>query len=313
MKKKDRNLLIVVLAVVVIFFAYQQGYFTNLNVTPPAQGGISVHTPVTFTLMDNVAGAAITTQNIIIYHNGLATETVQTDAHGQIATSLSYDSGEVLNCYVADGNAHYWTTVTLPKETQTQVDNNANMQVTINGYTAETYTGIVVCGSSSYATASSYNRTGGANATPTFSFDWNGVTNNKAMLAGSFDPLYNIQPQTMLFAVFNSTSIISTSGFDGSYIVGSSKVFYKTLNDNDFTYQTVGSTIVHSGSGAAVFALDTSSLPAVGTANCTMALYIFAYANADYAINHSASGATATAYGPLAIQLLTETITLNNG
>jgi len=312
MKKNDKNLMYIGIAAVAVFFLWQGGYLANLNTSPPVTTGtVAVHDNVQVTLMDHIAGAALTSKTILLYQNGLETESLTTDSHGQATSSLQYDSGAPLQAYIADGNAHYWTDIVLPRETQAQADNGNDMQVTIQGYTAETYTDLVVCGATSYGDASSFNRT--ATPTPTISYDWNPVTANRAMLPGAFDPIYSIQPATMLFAVFNDTSIIVTSGFDGSYIVGSSKVYYKVLNADDFTYQTSGSTIVHPGTGAATFSLDTTSLPAVGTSNCTMQLYIFAFANAGYAQSHSASGATATAYGPLAVQLAEQTVTLNNG
>lgn len=283
---------------------------------------VAVDRQVDFTLWDMYGGAGLASKTVIWYDsNGAVVDTLTTSTGGQVDTTATYMSGESYIAFVDDGNAHYFIPFTIPMMSRANAEGTtAQHYVKLYGFAAETYNDLLSVGSSTVADAGDYNVTA-SGATGTFNYALDAVTDNKAMLPTGYDeprfadavaftsdPVYDISQDNMVFVVVSGTGYASVklTNMDGSYTVGTTKVYYKTLNNmaSNFIQYKVGSDYVYAGNVNIPLIFDCTGI----AANATVQIYSFAYANAGYAQDMSATGSTATDYGPRAIQLAETTI-----
>jgi hypothetical protein len=321
--------------VVVLWNDYGAPYFhlAPISFGAPANTGPSTQ-PITnqpttqkidLVLWDNFGGAGIASQTIVItdHSTNQQVDSVTSGTGGAITTNAKVTSGQVLDFYVADGNAKWFTEWTVPNAYQGQdAATNPNFYLKLPGFTAETFTDLSSIGGTNINDGGTYNFTAPSGAaTGTITYSWSAVTDNKAILGSGFsdqasgfvnptinDPIYGMPMHDMLFVVIsgNAWSKVNINSMDGSYVVGTTKVFYKALDSVNFVSYKQGNTYIHTGDGSVPIPFD-----ATGISNTvTIQLYIVAYANGAYASLHSATDATAspTDFGPRAVQLAEQTI-----
>jgi hypothetical protein len=319
LRTNEKNILLGALAVVVILSLTGALNLGNLwpGTTPgvPGQTGddwTTVNRLLDFAATDKYAGSASASKTIYVYDGVTLLETLTTTSDGTIATANPYPTGKVLNIKYVDSNAKMWFVLTVPKMLKIDAQSTTSLNsIPVATFQAETFTDLLSKGSTTYADSATFNYTS-VGDTGTLVYSWAAVTDNRAILSSPKDPVYNCEYQTTMFIVLSAGDYDKCilNSMDGMYATGSARVYWKHLADSDFICWKQGTSYVSTGSGAVSIPYDVSGMSNTATTNTTMQIYILSYSSPTYAAHYSATGSTASAYGPDAVELMETTLTL---
>ena len=301
MKNSDIGLIIIVL----IAFGVFSGYIAmpQLNIGGGGTGGGNDLTnTLDFILLDQWAGSGMSSKSIKVYEGSTYLEACTTASDGTIETVKSYRSGQALNILVDCGSNERWVQLIVPNHDINKVQASDPTPITLYGSTHPTLTDLVHDESgTAIADAGKLNYTA-KGSTETITYSWFVSTDNTGLLASGYDPLDAYTPQIVLYVTCSDTTVSVQSGMSGSFMKGSSIVYYKTLAPEEVTRYKVGNAYVHDGASASAFTLDLSSC--TGT-SATVQIDLYEADDPSYYQNHYA-------HSPFATALCESTISLDN-
>ena len=289
---------------------------TTIPVIIPVGDKISVDRTIKISYVDQEGQSVLATRVLNVYNpdGSLYEVLTTTDSAGQATSTKSYVTG-----------AHYWIYDTTSYQTQeiiipamarsTAEGTTAPNAIGVYGHTAETFTDLLAKGATTYADGDDLNYT--AIPSGTLVYSWSGVTDDRACVSSPRDGTLKLNGQffpenNVLFIVLSAGDYASAiiNGMDGSYSSGSVVVYYKVLGDSAFTKDKDGNGYKPGldGTGSVAIPFDFSGMSSA--TNTTFQVYILSDACQQYAAQYHASGATATFYGPHAVQLMEQTVTL---
>ncbi len=255
----------------------------NLGVIPgptSTQTGnlVDVTKPIRLVVMDEYAGAAVSSASVQIYRGTMPVETLTSGSDGTVTSALTYRSGETLNVYITKGSSKYWAALTVPKMSPLDAQSLAYNPVTVKTFTVGTYT-ITVVRSTGAALSS-----GG-----TFDFSAAGVTQesftisvfNTADNTGyitSSNPIENRKLGAFLEVSVTGTNYdkFIVSGLSGYRTTGSGNTWTRPVSDAEISRVKVGNTVIRPGSFSTVITIDAGPASSGQSATLTIKLNLFA-------------------------------------
>lgn len=217
-------------------------------------GMVAVNRPVTLIVKNFFTKAASTSNGVIVYDDdgvtALASGTTD-GTTGELALD-AYPSGKELIIELANTNADYRQSITVPRIFAADVDALTTNEITIytftvpNGDVAMSITPVST--GTALADGGDWNKTVSGN-TDTFTILWTLPTDNEGYMSSvdELATLNNGQPMdwnAVMFCKLYGTNyeLASLSGWDGQYTKGTAVWYYKMLDDYEVSKYKVGST-----------------------------------------------------------------------
>lgn len=287
MKAAVRISLAWLLAILLILFlawnaGYIQSFLSQLNIVekPLGEDMVAVNKPLLISVVDPVAGSAVSGATVYIYDGTTLMETLTTDVNGQATTALRYPSGKQLNILVVSGDSKCWYQVEVPYMNRVDAEAASTNYISIQFFTLGSYTikAIDQFGNV-YASGSTLNFTtlGADSVTLTIQI-YNTVDNTG--YKSSYDPLNKVYWKAVLVASASSPKSI-WSGFDRTVDRGTTTYLLKVVPDDELVRQKVGTQYVKDGVYSFTVTINKGSLSGLGTSE-TWTLTLYVYFDPDY-------------------------------
>ena len=259
-----------------------------------------------FALTNEYAGSALASKSLIILDSDGETqlESLTTGADGTISSAFVYPSGKVIYVKYEDSNDKQIFPITVPQMTASDAQSATVNSIALKSFTIGTYTSDTLYhGATSIADAGSYNFTASGD-TPTFRYGLANSGSDNTGLKDSYDPLYKMNWQTVLYVTFSGTEYekVLVYGFGHDWTLGTTHYVASRLNSYDLTREVDGTHIKSDGTATFTFSLDGSGYSDSGAT--TMQIYVYAYSDPVYCQTHGG------AYGVEAVQLAEHTVSL---
>jgi len=277
---------------------------TNPTNPPNTSGMVSATKDLKIVMANGFSGAALTgtTNAVKIYSaDGKTILETCTLSSGSCTTANAYASGTSLVVYYFYSTTEFmfWNVV-VPQMSQADAQSLTTNQISLKGFTVCTLTDTET---HSNGTALTDGTVMNATTNPTGSITYSTfvVADNTGFI-DSFDPVYGVHNQAVIWATVSGGSYtsVSLSGFDGKITKGTTDYYYKVIDPNSISKEKVGNNYVLSGSQSFTF-----SYTAIGYTGSTTVLQMYLYIYSDPAYLNSFGS-----YGPYASQLSEQTVTL---
>ena len=255
----------------------------NLGVIPgptQTQTGnlIDVTKPLRFAVIDEYAGAAVSSASIQIYKGSMPVETLTSGSDGTATTALTYRSGETLNVYITKGSSKYWAAITVPKMTPLDAQSLAYNPLTVKTFTVGTYTITVVRSTgAAISNGGTFDFTAAGVTQESFTVSVFNTADNTGYLT-STNPIDNRKLGAFLEVSVTGADYdkFIVSGLPGYRTTGSGNTWTRPVSDSEISRVKVGSNVIRPGSFSTVITVDASPASPTQTATLTIRLNLFA-------------------------------------
>lgn len=304
---------VVVLAVSGTFGEFDIGNITSgLSFWDKGTGLVDVSKQIKGYLGDKYAGGAIDTgDNVLNLYKSdgktIAESNLETDANGHFTTGTDYKSGGIMYLRYEESNTKQWFQFTVPQmnseDAQSATYNIVEYESFVIG-TWGTSDSMKYANGTAITDAWTHDVSDGDGTSPTMTYTVTNIGNDNTGMMSSYDPLYGQNWDIELYLTLTGTGYekVIVYGFDYDFTLGTTHYVGKTLNAYDQVLHKQGLTYLSLGTKDTTFWLDLSGLS--GSDSVVMQLYVYAYADHNYAQQHGGS------FGPEAYQLSEHTVTL---
>ena len=315
-KKKQSTWLWVAIAVIAILLLSGsiklQGFnfdFSNFNPFKTSGSGlVDVNKQIKYTLIDYYAGSALASKsNVINVYDSDGETTLETnldtDASGQGNTAFSYNSGKIIYMKYESSNDKIWWKITVPQMNTQDAEAATYNLIELRAFSIGTYTTDSFTTQNGTACGASYDASS-SGTTMTFNYKLSNTGSDNTGLMTSYDPLYKLNYNMIVYAVFSGTGYerVLPYGFDYDYTLGTTHYVAKQVDAYALTKHKVGNEYRSTGSAEVTFTLDMTAV--TGGDSITLTLYFEIYSDPNYAMSHGGN------YGPEAYQGATQATTI---
>jgi len=273
---------------------------------------IDVNKQIKFHFIDEYTGGPIASKSntFQLYDSdgvSLLEDNMDTDANGHCTTGSDYASGKTMYVRYESSNDKQWWKFTVPQMTKADAESATYNLIRMEGFTIGTYSTDAMKYANGTAITDGYT----INCTdhgdnPTIIYSLANTGNDNTGLKTSYDPLYGQNWNVEVYFTLSGTDYekLIVYSLDWSFTLGTTAYNGKTLDAYKLTKHKVGFDYKSLGTQDITFWIDTTGLTA--SASVTLQLYVYAYADHSYAMNHGGS------FGPEGVQLAEHTATIVN-
>ena len=315
---KQSNLLwigIILVVVLVLSGTLDLGGFTGFDFFGDGEDGLGltdVNKQIRFHIVNEYSGGPIAskTDKFDLWHIGsdrVEEANLDTDANGLITTGSDYASGEVLWLRFEDSNDKKWWEFTVPQMNAKDAEAATYNLIRLDGFTIGTYTtdSLKCANGTAISDAGTYNCSSSGD-NPHLIYGLANTGSDNTGIQSSYDPEYDQNWDVELYIMFSGTDYekLVIYEMDYDFTLGSTHYVGTTVDPYSLTKHKIGADYVSLGTSDKGYWIDTTALTA--SASVTMQIYVYAYADHEYAQNHGGS------FGPEAVQLAEHTVTIVN-